>query len=66
MEFDFSTILLIIGIIVLVIVLIVLLGGPMAVGGMTMMAGMMGSPVGWIALILIGLIALAGYLFYFA
>ena len=65
MEFDTGTLLLIVGIVVLVIVLIALLGGPMAMGGMAMMAGMMGTPIGWAALVLIGLIALVSYLIYF-
>lgn len=50
--------------VVLIVLLIALLGGGMAAGGMAMMAGMMGTPVGWIALIIIALIALAGYLMY--
>ncbi len=66
MQFDTGTILLIVGIVVLLIVLIALLGGPMAMGGMAMMAGMMGTPVGWVALVIIGLVALGGYLVYFA
>ena len=50
--------------IVLVALLVALLGGGMAAGGMAVMAGMMGTPVGWIALIIIALIALAGYMLY--
>lgn len=66
MELDPGLILLIIVGAVLLIVLIALLGGGMAMGGMAMMAGMMGTPVGWIALILLGLLALGGYLYFFA
>lgn len=47
---------------VLVVLLIALIGGGMAAGGMAMRAGMMGTPVGWIALVIIALIALEGYL----
>lgn len=47
---------------VLLIVLLLALGGGMAMGGMAMMAGMMGTPVGWIVLlILVSLMALIGY-----
>jgi len=66
MELDPGMILLIIVGVVLVVVLIALFGGGMAMGGMAMMAGMMGTPIGWIALILIGLLALGGYLVFFA
>ncbi len=66
MQIDPGTLLLLIVGAVLVIALIALLGGGMAVGGMAMMAGMMGTPIGWVALILIGLVALGGYLLYFA
>jgi hypothetical protein len=66
MELDPGLILLIIVGVVLLIVLIALFGGGMAMGGMAMMAGMMGTPIGWIALVIIGLIALGGYLFFFA
>ena len=66
MQFDPGTALLLIVGVVLLIALIALLGGGMAMGGMAMMAGMMGTPVGWIALILIGLLALGGYLLYYA
>lgn len=65
MEFDPGTVLLLIVGAVLLVALIALLGGGMAMGGMAMMAGMMGTPVGWVALIIIGLIALGGYLLYF-
>ena len=66
MDLDPGLILLIIVGVVLLIVLIALFGGGMAMGGMAMMAGMMGTPVGWIALIVIGLLALGGYLYFFA
>lgn len=64
---DTGTILLIVIGAVLLIVLLIALGGGMAMGGMAMMAGMMGTPVGWvILLILVGLIALIGYTIIFA
>lgn len=66
MELDPGVILLIIVGVVLLIILIALLGSGMAVGGMAMMAGMMGTPIGWIALIIIGLIALGGFLYLYA
>ena len=66
MELDPGTVLLLIVGAVLLIALVALLGGGMAMGGMAMMAGMMGTPIGWVALILIGLIALSGYIIYFA
>lgn len=65
-ELDPGTILLLIVGVVLLVALIALLGSGMAMGGMAMMAGMMGTPVGWVALILIGLIALGGFLVYYA
>jgi hypothetical protein len=66
MEFDAGTVLLIIVGVVLLIVLIAALGGGMAMGGMAMMAGMMGTPIGWVALIIIGLLALGGYFYFYA
>lgn len=66
MQLNPGIILLIIVGVVLLIVLIALFGGGMAMGGMTMMAGMMGTPIGWIALIIIGVLALGGYLYFFA
>jgi len=66
MNFEPGTLLLLIVAAVLLIALIALLGGGMAMGGMAMMAGMMGTPIGWVILLLIGLVALAGYLLYFA
>ena len=66
MELNSGLILLIIIGVVLLILLIALFGGGMAMGGMAMMAGVMGTPIGWIALIIIGLLALGGYLYFFA
>jgi len=66
MNLDPGMVLLIIVGVVLVVALIALLGGGMAMGGMAMMAGMMGTPIGWIALIIIGILALGGYLVFFA
>jgi hypothetical protein len=64
---DTGTILLIVIGVVLLITLILALGGGMAMGGMAMMAGMMGTPVGWLVLlILVGLVALIGYAVLFA
>jgi len=64
---DTGTILLIVIGAVLLITLILALGGGMAMGGMAMMAGMMGTPVGWVVLlILVGLVALIGYAVLFA
>jgi hypothetical protein len=63
---DVGTILLIVIGAVLLIALIALLGGGMAMGGMAMMAGMMSNPLGWlILLILVGVIALIGYILFF-
>jgi len=63
---DVGTVLLIVIGAVLLIALIALLGGGMAMGGMAMMAGMMATPVGWlILLILVGVIALVGYVLLF-
>ncbi len=61
MELDLGTLLLLIVGVVLLVALIILLGGGMAMGAMTMMAGMMGSPVG---LIIIALMALGAYMLY--
>jgi len=66
MQLNPGIILLIIVGVVLLIVLIALFGGGMVMGGMAMMAGMMGTPIGWIALIIIGLLALGAYLYFFA
>ena len=64
---DTGTVLLIVIGAVLLIALILALGGGMAMGGMAMMAGMMGTPVGWVVLlILVGLMALIGYAVLFA
>jgi len=56
-----SVILIIFGV-VLLIALILLLGGGLAMGGMAMMAGMMGTPIGWVVLLII--VALGGFLAY--
>lgn len=66
MDLDTETILLIIVGLVLLAALIAMLGSGMAMGGMAMMAGMMGTPIGWVALFVIALIALGGYLLYYA
>ncbi len=66
MKPDAGTVLLIIVGVVLLVALLALLGGGMAMGGMAMMAGMMGTPIGWVALILIALIALGAYVYLFA
>ena len=63
---DVGTVFLIVIGAILLVVLIALLGGGMAMGGMAMMAGMMSTPVGWAALlILAALIALIGYVLLF-
>lgn len=56
-----TILLVVIGVILLVAVLL-LFGGGMAMGGMAMMAGMMGTPIGWVVLLII--LALAGLLAY--
>ncbi|NOY98426.1 MAG: hypothetical protein GXP40_04345 [Chloroflexi bacterium] len=66
MKPDAGTVLLIIVGVVLLVALLALLGGGMAMGGMAMMAGMMSTPIGWVALILIALIALGAYIYLFA
>ncbi len=66
MTLDPGTVLLLIVGAVLLVALLAVLGGGMAMGGMAMMAGMMGTPIGWVLLLLIGLVALSGYLIYFA
>lgn len=63
MELELGTVLLLIVGAVLLIVLIIFLGGGMAMGGMAMMAGMMGTPVGWV---IIGLAALGAYMLYYS
>jgi hypothetical protein len=63
---DVGTVLLIVIGVVLLVALIAIAGGGMAMGGMAMMAGMMSNPFGWlILLILVGLIALIGYMLFF-
>ncbi len=59
MELNPGIILLITVGVVLLIILIALFGG-----GMAMMAGMMGTPIDWVALIIIGLLALGAYLYF--
>ena len=66
MSLDPGTVLLLVVGAVLLVALLALLGGGMAMGGMAMMAGMMGTPIGWVLLLLISLVALGGYLIYFA
>ncbi|NJC95435.1 MAG: hypothetical protein FIB03_03695 [Anaerolineae bacterium] len=61
---DTGNLLLIIIGVILVVAVVLLLGGGMAMGGMAMMAGMMGTPIGWVALLLI--LALGGFLAYAA
>lgn len=58
-----TILLVVIGIILLVAVLL-LFGGGMAMGGMAMMVGMMGTPIGWVILLII--LALGGLLAYIA
>jgi hypothetical protein len=63
---DVGTVLLIVIGVVLLVALIAIAGGGMAMGGMAMMAGMISNPFGWlILLILVGLIALIGYMLFF-
>ncbi len=59
---DTQTILLIVIGVILLIAILLLFGGGMAMGGMAMMAGMMGTPVGWVLLLII--LALGGILAY--
>jgi len=59
-----NLLLIIIGVILIVAVVLLLLGGGMAMGGMAMMAGMMGTPIGWVILLII--LALGGFLTYAA
>jgi hypothetical protein len=61
---DNGTILLIIIGAILLVALLLLFGSGMAMGGMAMMAGMMATPTGWIALLII--LALIGFLGYAA
>lgn len=61
---DNGTILLIIIGAILLVALLLLFGSGMAMGGMAMMAGMMATPIGWIALLII--LALIGFLGYAA
>ena len=61
---DAQTILLIVIGVVLLVAILLLFGGGMAMGGMAMMAGMMGTPVGWVLLLIT--LALGGILAYTA
>lgn len=59
-----GNILLIVVGIILVVAVVLLLGSGVAMGGMAMMAGMMGTPIGWVILLII--LALGGFLIYAA
>jgi len=61
---DTGNILLIVIGVILLIAIALLFGSGMGMGGMAMMAGMMSTPIGWIALLII--LALAGFLTYAA
>jgi len=61
---DTGNLLLIIIGVILIVAVVLLLGGGMAMGGMAMMAGMMGTPIGWVILLII--LALGGFLTYAA
>lgn len=64
---DAQTLILIVIGVVLLVALVLLLGSGMAMGGMAMMAGMMGTPIGWIVLLVIlAVAALVGYLAFYA
>ena len=64
---DTQTLILIVIGVVLLIALVLLLGSGVAMGGMAMMAGMMGTPIGWvILLVILAVAALVGYLAFFA
>jgi hypothetical protein len=53
--------------VVLLIALVLLLGSGIAMGGMAMMAGMMGTPIGWvILLVILAVAAMVGYLAFYA
>lgn len=59
---DAQTLILVVVGIILVVALVLLFGGGMAMGGMAMMAGMMGTPIGWvILLIILAVAAILGY-----
>ncbi len=57
---DTNSILLIATGVVLLLALVLLFGSGAATGGMAMMAGMMGTPIGWVVLLVI--LALGGFL----
>jgi hypothetical protein len=59
-----STVILIVIGVTPLITLFLLLGGPVAMGSMAMMAGMMGKPIGWVALL--SILALGDFLAYAA
>ena len=64
---DTQTLILIVIGVVLLIALVLLLGSGVAMGGMAMMAGMMGTPIGWvILLVILAVAALVGYLAFYA
>jgi len=64
---DTQTLILIVIGVVLLVALVLLFGSGMAMGGMAMMAGMMGTPVGWvILLVILAVAALVGYMAFYA
>jgi len=64
---DTQTLVLIVIGVVLLVALVLLFGSGMAMGGMAMMAGMMGTPVGWvILLVILAVAALVGYMAFYA
>jgi len=64
---DTQTLILIVIGVVLLVALVLLFGSGMAMGGMAMMAGMMGTPVGWVLLLVIlAVAALVGYMAFYA
>jgi len=64
---DTQTLILIVIGVMLLIALVLLLGSGVAMGGMAMMAGMMGTPIGWvIVLVILAVAALVGYLAFYA
>jgi len=64
---DTQTLILIVIGVVLLIALVLLLGSGVAMGGMAMMAGMMGTPLGWVfLLVILAVVALVRYLAFYA
>ncbi len=57
---DSNTVLLIVIGVILLVALVVLFASGVGMGGMAMMAGMMGTPIGWVVLLVI--LALGGFL----